>query len=209
MKNLVLLDQEKEALKILLPKSKRFELRFPVKTVSAGTALFQVGAAAINSVFADAATVKIPIWSPVTSEAFATYGELDQGCIEQPFLTPEKVFEQCGGLQVSTSSTALQALTDAFLFLWDYEFDCMEQISSRILSIIALQDVLEAFGAPDLPSKEKLKENVESGIKKLATGQRVNVSSFYFHSSIIRVHLDYSDYSLMKIRLLACFADFV
>jgi uncharacterized protein YfaS (alpha-2-macroglobulin family) len=179
MKNLELLDKEKEALKISLPKLKRVELRFPVKTVSAGTAFFQVGAAAINSAYADAVTVKIPIYSPVTSESFATYGELDQGCIEQPILTPEKVFEQFGGLQVSTSSTALQALTDAFLYLWDYEFDCMEQISSRILSIIALQDVLEAFATPNLPSKEKLKENVEQGIKKLAAGQYTNVSIFY------------------------------
>jgi hypothetical protein len=55
-------------------------------------------------------------------------------------------------------------------------YSCSEQISSRILSIVALQDVLEAFNSPDLPSKKKLKSNVSSGLLKLKKMQYSNGS---------------------------------
>ncbi len=41
------------------------------------------------------------------------------------------VFPQYGGLEINTSSTALQALTDAVLYLVDYPFECSEQLASR------------------------------------------------------------------------------
>ena len=38
-----------------------------------------------------------------------------------------------GGLEITTSSTALQALTDAVLYLVAYPFECAEQLASRVL----------------------------------------------------------------------------
>ena len=37
---------------------------------------------------ADAAEVALPVWTPATTEAFATYGEIDQGAIVQPVKAP-------------------------------------------------------------------------------------------------------------------------
>jgi alpha-2-macroglobulin len=71
--------------------------------------------------------------------------------VAQPVNTPQGVFPQFGGLEISTSSTALQALTDAVLYLVAYPYDCSEQIASRILAIAALRDVLTAFEAEGLP----------------------------------------------------------
>jgi uncharacterized protein YfaS (alpha-2-macroglobulin family) len=87
----------------------------------------------------------------------------------QPISAPKGVFKEFGGLEVSTSSTILQSLTDAVLYLYKYHFDCTEQLASRILGIVALKDVLQAFNVPDLPStleillklKEQLKELVK------------------------------------------------
>lgn len=73
--------------------------------------------------FSDAAEVSLPVWTPATSEAFATYGELDAGVAVQPIAAPENVFPQFGGLEISSSSTALHALTDAFLYLWQYPYE--------------------------------------------------------------------------------------
>jgi uncharacterized protein YfaS (alpha-2-macroglobulin family) len=39
---------------------------------------------------------------------------------------------------------AVQSLTDAFLYLQDYPFECTEQVASRVLSVAALRDVLSA-----------------------------------------------------------------
>ncbi|MCV5334906.1 hypothetical protein OFD71_42165, partial [Escherichia coli] len=54
------------------------------------------------------------------------------------------------------SSTQLQELTDAFISLVDYPFECSEQIASRMISTAALRDVLTAFNAKGVPGREAL-----------------------------------------------------
>ena len=51
-----------------------------------------------------------------------------QGAIAQPVAAPKDVFPQFGGLEINTSSTALQALTDAVLYLVAYPYECSEQL---------------------------------------------------------------------------------
>jgi uncharacterized protein YfaS (alpha-2-macroglobulin family) len=117
---------------------------------------------------ADAAVVSLPVYTPATTEAFATYGVVDQGAVMQPLLAPENVIPVYGGLEVTTSSTALQALTDAVLYLTSYPFECTEQIASRVLGIAALRDVLAAFEAEGLPSPEEMEAAVVRDIEELA-----------------------------------------
>ena len=85
----------------------------------------------------------------------------------QPVDAPEGVFPQFGGLEITTSSTALQALTDAVLYLVDYPFECSEQFASRILAVAALRDVLTAFEADGLPSPEEMEAAVQRDIERL------------------------------------------
>jgi hypothetical protein len=42
----------------------------------------------------------LPVWTPATTEAFATYGEIDKGAINQPVKAPGDVFPQFGGLAI-------------------------------------------------------------------------------------------------------------
>jgi alpha-2-macroglobulin len=81
---------------------------------------------------------------------------VDSGAVAQPVAPIVGVFPQYGGLEIQTSSTALQALTDAVLYLVEYPFDSTDQIASRILAIAALRDVLTAFQAEGLPSPSEL-----------------------------------------------------
>jgi uncharacterized protein YfaS (alpha-2-macroglobulin family) len=152
-------------LRVTIPAHDRLEVRFPVRTIMAGTARFQI--AAVAGDYADAATVELPVFTPATTEAFATYGVVDEGSVLQPVASPSGVFPQFGGLEISTSSTALQALTDAVLYLVSYPFDCTEQIASRILAVAALRDVLTAFSAEGLPSPEEMEESVQRDIEML------------------------------------------
>jgi uncharacterized protein YfaS (alpha-2-macroglobulin family) len=82
-------------------------------------------------------------------------------------LTPSGVYPQYGGLEITTSSTALQALTDAVLYLVSYPYDCSEQLSSRILAVAALKDVLAAFQADGLPSPEAIQASVVRDLERL------------------------------------------
>ena len=156
--------------RVIVPANDRVEVRLPVAAGRAGTARFQIGAA--SGRWADAAEISLPVWTPATTEAFATYGEIDDGGIVQPVKAPADVFRQFGGLEVTTSSTQLQELTDAFIYLVAYPYECAEQISSRVMGVAALKDVLAAFDAKGLPKPEEMKAAVARDIKKLRSLQQ-------------------------------------
>ena len=157
--------------RVVIKANDRAEVRFPVSAVKAGTARFQIAVTSGN--FSDAAEISLPVWTPATTEAFATYGTTDQnGAIFQPVQTPGDVFPQFGGLEVTTSSTQLQELTDAFIYLHRYSYECSEQISSRMISVAALRDVLTAFKANEMPTAEQIKERYERDVKILQSRQR-------------------------------------
>jgi hypothetical protein len=151
--------------RVTVPANNRVEVRFPAATIKPGTARFQIAGA--SGRWSDAAEVSLPVWTPATTEAFATYGEVDAGAIIQPVKAPSDAFRQFGGLEVTTSSTQLQALTDAVIYLVSYPYECAEQISSRILAIAALRDVLAAFDAKGLPKSDELIAAVDRDIKRL------------------------------------------
>lgn len=152
-------------LRITIPARDRREVRFPAITHMPGIARLQI--AAVSGAYADAAALELPVYTPATTEAFATYGVIDQGTVTQPVAAPQAVFAQFGGLEITTSSTALQALTDAVLYLVSYPYECSEQLASRLLAVAALRDVLTAFSAQGLPSSEKMVLAVQSDIARL------------------------------------------
>ncbi len=156
--------------KVVVPANDRVEIQFPVAANLAGTARFQIGATSGN--LADAAEIELPVYTPATTETFATYGTTDaNGVIVQPINTPKDVWSEFGGLEVSTSSTQLQELTDAFTYLYDYPFNCSEQVSSRMLSVAALRDVLTAFNAKGLPTKDAIERQMRFDIERLQSLQ--------------------------------------
>jgi uncharacterized protein YfaS (alpha-2-macroglobulin family) len=154
---------------VTVPANDRVEVQFPATANMAGTARFQViGAAGTAS---DAANLELPVWTPATTEAFATYGVIDNGAIAQQVALPGKVWPQFGGLEVTTASTNMQALTDAVIYLVKYPFECAEQRSSRIMAIATLRDVLTAFHTKDLPSVAAMEGSIDVDIKHLSQMQ--------------------------------------
>jgi uncharacterized protein YfaS (alpha-2-macroglobulin family) len=151
--------------KVKVPANDRVEVRLPMAAAKPGIARFQTGV--MSGRWADAAEVKLPVWTPATTEAFATYGEIDKGGIKQPVALPGEVQTSFGGLEIQTSSTQLQALTDAIVYLVNYPYECSEQIASRLMSLAALKDVLTAFKADGLPKPEAMIASVDRDLKRL------------------------------------------
>ena len=150
---------------VTVPANNRVEVRFPIAAVKPGTARFQIVAA--SGTRADAAEISLPVYTPATTEAFATYGVIDNGSIAQPVKAPADAIKTFGGLEITTTSTQLQELTDALLYLVDYPYSCAEQAASRIIAIAALKDVLAAFKAKALPNPEAMRDSVKYEIKYL------------------------------------------
>ena len=162
--------------RVTVPANDRVEVRFPAhdRQRRHGALPGRRGAAARHLAAAagsDAAQFELPVWTPATTEAFAVYGELDKGAVAQPVIAPSNVFTQFGGLEITTSSTALQALTDAVLYLVAYPFECSEQLASRILAVAALRDVLTAFKAEGLPPPKEIEAAVARDIERLQAMQ--------------------------------------
>lgn len=160
---------ENQGIRVTVPANDRIEVRFPGNTILAGEAYLQI--AAISGSISDAAQISLPVYTPATTEAFATYGVIDNGAIAQPILSPEGVFPQFGGLEITTSSTALNSLSDAVLYLIDYPFNSSAQMASRILAIAALKDVLSAFNADGLPSPEEMEKSIQVDLEDLSKVQ--------------------------------------
>nr|HEX4318746.1 DUF6049 family protein [Kofleriaceae bacterium] len=160
---------------VTVPANDRVEVQFPAAAELAGTARFQVVASAAGpGAYRDAAEVSLPVWTPATTEAFATYGVIDSpgdGAVAQPVALPAKVWPQFGGLEVTTASTNLQSLTDALLYLVHYPYECAEQRGSRIQAIAALRDVLTAFKSKDLPSPAEMEATVKADVEHLSQMQ--------------------------------------
>jgi len=156
-------------LRVTVPAQDRAAVSFPVKTIAAGQAQFQLAARSQQGKywFTDAAYGSLPVWTPATSEAFALYGSMEEGVLAQPIRAPAGVFPQFGGLELSTSSTALAELTDAYIYLEQYPYGCAEQIASRLMASLALQDVLRAFGAVGLPAPEIMAQQMTAQIRTL------------------------------------------
>ncbi len=169
--------------RVTVPANDRVEVRIPAAAVKAGTARFQVGA--VSGRWSDAAEVQLPVWTPATTEAFSTYGEIDQGAINQRVKAPPDVFTQFGGLSIETSSTQLQALTDAVIYLASYPYECSEQLASRIITIAALRDVLTAFKTKDLPSRAEMEAAVTRDLKRLQGMQNEDGGFGFWRSGTI------------------------
>jgi alpha-2-macroglobulin len=167
---------------VVVPANERVEVQFPAAAELAGTARFQVVGTARHGqgTASDAAELALPVWTPATTEAFATYGVIDQGAIKQPVALPGKVVVELGGLEVTTASTNLQAVTDALLYLVHYPFECAEQRSSRILAIAALKDVLGAFQTKDLPTVSAMAASVTTDVERLSQMQNADGGFAYW-----------------------------
>lgn len=151
--------------RLTIPAQHRREVRFPVAADKTGRAKFQAGVRCAE--FADAAQFDLPILTPCTTEAFATYATLENDVTSYSVAAPSNVFDAFGGLTLSASSTQLQELTDAFIYLQTYPFECVEQIASRLLGVIALKDVLRAFDVDDLPTPEACTEKIHRDFERL------------------------------------------
>lgn len=156
----------------VVPANDRVEVRFAAAAAKPGRARFQVGASSSASPGqADASQVELPVYTPATTEAFATYGEIDEGAISQKVAKPTGVLADYGGVEVTTSSTALQALTDAVLYLVQYPYECAEQVASRVLAIAALKDVLAAFQVKDAPAPAAMLASTKTDLERLQRDQ--------------------------------------
>ncbi|MDQ3300335.1 MAG: MG2 domain-containing protein, partial [Myxococcota bacterium] len=165
--------------RITIPGGQRAEVRFDFTTVERGRAVIQT--IATSGDFADASTVELPVYEPATTEAFATYGIVDEAPQFERLEVPADIFPDVGGVEVELASTQLQSLTDAFWYLYAYPYECAEQRSARMLATAAMFDILDAFATPGRPTRHEIAETIAADLRKLAKDQLSDGGWGYFN----------------------------
>ncbi|MBQ7501207.1 Ig-like domain-containing protein [bacterium] len=153
-----------------IPADSRREVRLPMEADQVGKGMVQI--AAVSGSYADSHKCTIPVYTPCTTEGFATYGVCDgTKTLVQPVSRPKDAYTQFGGMEITTSSTALQELVDAVIYLYEYPFECSEQLASKIIATSELFEVLDQFKTKDLPSAKDVRAQTQRDIDRMLTRQ--------------------------------------
>jgi uncharacterized protein YfaS (alpha-2-macroglobulin family) len=165
------LEVEEAGREVAVPANDRVEIRFPCKASSVGDAVIQVCASTPDGKRSDAAQTRVPVLVPATRETVAVYGHLDKGAVRHRIEKAKDMLEGQATIDVSASTSLLQSLSDALLYIVRYPHECGEQVSSRVLAVAALRDVLGRLHPAGLPSEKTLVESMGKDVLKLRSLQ--------------------------------------
>jgi uncharacterized protein YfaS (alpha-2-macroglobulin family) len=149
-----------------VPENGSVEVRFPWRAEHPLDAKlrFEVTAGSERDVVSQPLTVALPM----APEAAAIYGETD-GARSERLGELSAARPDAGGLSVALSSTALVGLDQTATELIDYPYSCSEQLSSRILPLVALGELGRALNF-QLPGDAR--RRAEAAVNELLTRQQ-------------------------------------
>ena len=147
----VIVSAEAEGLELLDKASQTIELeshgstlvRFAARAPVVGTANLRFRVAGGGAT--DATSLKREIQTPAQIETSALYGRTDTTDAHR-LGNLSALRTDMGALDVTLSSTSMVGLEGGFVQLWDYPYLCTEQLSSRVLPLVALRDLAALMG---------------------------------------------------------------
>lgn len=150
---------------ITMPRGGQMEVRFPVKATDPGEATIAFEVRSGSDV--DRVEVKRKVELPVSLESVVAYGETtDKAAVGLGDLSAMR--RDYGGLEVRVAPTALVGLGTSVDWLSDYPYGCTEQITSKMLPLVAMLDLAKETNAR-LP--RDVNGTVEAGLDTLIKRQ--------------------------------------
>jgi len=159
---------------VQVPAGGRVTLVLPARPESFGEAHAQVSALATNRSGAeDAQRFSLPVLIPVSREDMAIYGEIKGDELhEYQFQKPMDAYPGLSSIDIQLTSTQLHTLHDAYLYVRDYPFECTEQLASRLIAILMLNDLLNQHTGEK--TDEDLNPQLQAIVQKLVSNQLSN-----------------------------------
>lgn len=118
-------------------------VNFAVKTQGPRQALVRFSVTGVGAT--DSVELKRTVQSPAVMESVALYGKTERADAFRLGQLSEARTD-VGGLDVTLSSSALVGLRGGFEQLWDYPYLCSEQLASRILPLVMLNELAAVYG---------------------------------------------------------------
>jgi len=162
---------------VTLPASGSVEVRWPVAVESPGRVTFTFRAKGGGA--GDEVKIVRDASVPISPEAVAFYGETT-GTVAEQFGSLAAVRPDYGGLDVRLSSTALVGLDDGVESLVQYPYGCTEQITSRLVPLVAIVDLAKEYGIK-LP--ENSRAMAQKALEDIRERQHGNGGFGYWPSS--------------------------
>jgi uncharacterized protein YfaS (alpha-2-macroglobulin family) len=151
---------------VVVPANGSVEVRWSMRAPRAGKASFAFRASAGKE--RDAVKVERDVELPLAPESVALYGETSDAIAEK-LGDLSAIRPDVGGLDVRLASTALVGLDDGVEQLLEYPYGCTEQLSSRLVPLVALRSLTTDYGIA-LP--RDLGPIVEETVAKIERNQR-------------------------------------
>lgn len=150
---------------ITMPRGGQFEVRFPVKATTPGEAVLDFEVRSGTDV--DRVEVKRQVELPVSIESTVVYGET-AGDARVTLGDLSGIRRDYGGLDVRVASSALVGLGMTVDRLTDYPYGCTEQVTSKILPLVAMLDLVKDANAR-LPKDPNMA--IDAGVETLLKRQ--------------------------------------
>jgi uncharacterized protein YfaS (alpha-2-macroglobulin family) len=126
-----------------VPENGSLEVRFPVAAEHPGSASLR--SEVTGGTERDIVNQTLRVALPMAPEAAAIYGQTSAAQSEK-LGELSAVRDDTGELSVALSSTALVGIDQTALDLIEYPYSCTEQLSSRIVPLVALGELAKALG---------------------------------------------------------------
>lgn len=150
---------------VTVEPGKNVEVRFAVDAPRVGGATFQFDLS--GGVETDAVRIDRRVQIPLALESVALYGDTESATATRLGDLSE-IRPDIGELTVTTSSTALVGLDAGSDQLLDYPYGCTEQLTSRLVPLVALKELATDF---KLKLPANLNDVVEKTVAKILTHQ--------------------------------------
>jgi hypothetical protein len=128
---------------VAVKKGESVEVRWPITASRAGSAKLMFHARAGGE--SDAVQVTKRVDAPATMETVALEGETKSASAEK-LGDLGALRDDVGGLDVRVASTTLVGVGDGMEQLLEYPYGCTEQLTSRLVPLVAARDLAAAFG---------------------------------------------------------------
>jgi hypothetical protein len=152
--------------RVAVKSGESVEVRWPIASPRAGTAKLTFRARAGGE--SDAVQVDRRVDAPATMETVALEGETRAASAEK-LGDLGALRDDVGELDVRVSSTTLVGVGDGMAQLLEYPYGCTEQLTSRLVPLVAARDLAAAFGIPLPKDPDAL---ADAALAKILANQR-------------------------------------
>ncbi len=145
------------------------EVRFRLKAVGLGASRFTFKGTLSETSATDSLAITVPVSVTRRYETVVDTGTVQAGgkAASVGLILPKNIEPSLGGLELTTSSSALAGLQEGITSLTEYPYGCLEQRSSRIRVLLDLASLSDTYSLPGLKTGT-IKKVVQAEINKIS-----------------------------------------